>query len=339
MGGTLSSFSVPTKTYGDGAFTITEPVVVDSGLTTVWQYIYSSSDTSVATVSGNTITIVGAGSTYIDAYRIPVNVAFVGPQGGDDIATVFVVNKASVSLSNFTIGSKTIGNTFTIPTPGTTIAGSVSYSVVSGSATISGTSATVTTAGSVTIRATQAASRNYNEASIDATFTVNKNPVSLTVSKNKYITKYISNGNINFDVFSTNAELGYTRSFSSNNGGVISVPSASSPNVTIVGPGRTTINVTQNETTSYAAVTINSIIEFVIVGQNQSYTSENLTLVDLSGTNLSKSIFSSCNLTSVNLYNATVDGSTNLTSSTLTSITSGRITGFTTLLPVDFKMI
>ena len=339
MGGTLSSFSVPTETYGDAAFTITQPVVVDNMSFYAWEYTYSSSDTSVATISVNTITIVGAGSTTITAFRTLVIGPLGTPMGGDNISSVFVVDKASVSLSNFTIGSKTIGDTFTIPTPGATFAGSVSYSVVSGTATISGTSATTTTTGSVTIRATQAASGNYSAASIDAIFTVNKIPVSLTVSKNKYITKYISNGNINFDVFSTNAELGYTRSFSSNNGGVISVPSASSPNATIVSPGRTTINVTQNETTSYAAVTINSIIEFVIVGQNQSYTFENLTLVDLSGTNLSKSIFSSCNLTSANLYNATVDGSTNLTSSTLTSIKSGRITGFTTLIPDNFKMI
>ena len=339
MGGTLSSFSVSTQTYGDAAFTITEPVVVDSTVTTTWKYTYSFSDTSVATISGNTITIVGAGSTTITAYRTLVIGPLGTPMGGDNISTAFEVNKASVSLSNFTIGSKTIGDTFTIPTPGTTMAGTISYSVVSGTATISGTSATATTAGSLTIRATQAASGNYNAASIDATFAVNKIPVSLTVSKNKYITKYISNGNINFDVFSTNAELGYTRSFSSNNNGVISVPSITSPNATIVGPGRTTINVTQNETTSYAAVTISNIIEFVIVGQNQSYTSENMISLDLSGINLSKSTFSVCDLTSANLYNAIVDGSTNLISSTLTSIKSGRITGFTTLLPGNFKMI
>jgi hypothetical protein len=162
---------------------------------------------------------------------------------------------------------------------------------------------------------------------------------TLTVSKNKYITKYILNGTINFDVFSTDADSGYTREFSSNNGAMITVPNLSSPNVTIVGPGRTTINVTQSATTNYAAVTIYNIIEFVIVGQNQTYTSDDMTSLDLSGTNLSGSVFTTCTLTGADLYNTTVNASTSFTTSTLNSLKSGRITGVTSLLPTGYIMI
>lgn len=162
---------------------------------------------------------------------------------------------------------------------------------------------------------------------------------TLTVSKNKYITKYILNGTINFDVFSTDADSGYTREFSSNNSAMITVPNLSSPNATIVGPGRTTINVTQNPTTNYAAITVNAIIEFVIVGQNQTYTSDDMTSLDLAGTNLSGSIFTTCTLTGADLYNTIVNASTSFSTSTLNSLKSGRITGVTSLLPAGYIMI
>jgi hypothetical protein len=235
----------------------------------------------------------------------------------------------------------TYGNgAFVISQPTTDSGGSFTYSVIGGnSVSISGTTVTILRPGTTNVRASQAASGNFLAGTVDGTITVYQATPTLTVSKNKYITKYISNDNINFDVFSTNGESGYTRQFSSNNGAIITVPNASSPNVRIVGPGRTTVNVTQYGTTNYVTVTINNIIEFVIVGQNQSYTSENMNSLDLSGTNVSKSTFSSCDLTSANLYNATVDASTNLTSSTLTSIKSGRITGFTALLPPNYRML
>ena len=257
--------------------------------------------------------------------------------------------------------TKTYGDgAFIITRPTTDSGGSFSYSVIGGSSvSISGTTVTILGVGITTIRASQAASGNFLAGTVDGTINVLILP-SLTVSKNKYNTKYILNGTINFDGFSTNADSGYTRQFSSNNGAIISIPNASTPSATITGSGTTTINVTQSAITNYGGVTINDIITFVIVGQNQSYTSQDMTSLDLSGTNLSGSTLSNCNLTSANLtnanltksvfsgstnltsanlYNATVDSSTNLTSSTLTSIRSGRITGFTTLLPPSYRML
>lgn len=237
--------------------------------------------------------------------------------------------------------NETFGNgAFIITRPTTDSGGSFSYSVIGGSSvSISGTTVTILGVGTTTIRASQAASGNFLAGTVDGTIVVSKATPSLTVSKNRYITKYILNNAINFDVFSTNAESGFTRQFSSNATGIISIPNSASPSATITGSGTTTINVTQTTTTNYNAVTINQIITFVIVGQNQSYTSENMSSLDLSGTNLSGSTFSSCDLTSATLYNATVNSSTNLSSSTITSIKSGRITGVTTLLPPNYRML
>lgn len=55
----VSLSSIPTMTYGDNAYTL--PAKTTQGLTLVW----TSSNTSVATISGNTLTIKGAGNATI----------------------------------------------------------------------------------------------------------------------------------------------------------------------------------------------------------------------------------------------------------------------------------
>ena len=59
---TITNFSVPTKTYGDIPFTLTDPSSNSDG-----SFNYISSNTSVATISGNIVTIIGAGSSNITA--------------------------------------------------------------------------------------------------------------------------------------------------------------------------------------------------------------------------------------------------------------------------------
>jgi hypothetical protein len=59
---TITNFSIPTKTFGDIPFPIYPPTSNSSG-----SFTYSSSDTSVATIYGSTITIVGSGSSIITA--------------------------------------------------------------------------------------------------------------------------------------------------------------------------------------------------------------------------------------------------------------------------------
>lgn len=59
---TIGTFTIPTKTYGDTPFEIINPSSNSSGL-----FSYTSSNTSVATILGNIITIVGAGITTITA--------------------------------------------------------------------------------------------------------------------------------------------------------------------------------------------------------------------------------------------------------------------------------
>jgi hypothetical protein len=51
-----------TKTYGDADFDITDPITNSTGL-----FSYTSSNVNVATIVGNTVTIVGAGTATITA--------------------------------------------------------------------------------------------------------------------------------------------------------------------------------------------------------------------------------------------------------------------------------
>lgn len=59
---TLTGFTVPAKVVGDAPFTLTAPTSNSSGT-----FTYTSSDLTVATISGSTVTIVGAGTTTITA--------------------------------------------------------------------------------------------------------------------------------------------------------------------------------------------------------------------------------------------------------------------------------
>jgi len=296
-------------------------------------------------LGSNTYLTFGAGSTlYSNLTASNPNLPKIMIGCGDN--SYQRVNATSGAAITPTLGdfnmTRTFGDSaFTITQPSSNSPGAFTYSVIAGSDVISmsGTTITIARAGTATVQVSQAASGSYIAAIKNATITINQATPSLTVSTNKYIKKYILNGTINFDVFSTSAELGYTRQFSSNNGGVITVPSSSSPNVTIAGPGRTTVNVTQSATTNYTAITVNDIIEFVIVGQNQPYTSHDMTFLDLTGTNLSGSVFNSCNLTGADLYNTTVNASTSFSTSTLNSLKSGRITGVASLLPAGYIMI
>jgi hypothetical protein len=81
---TLTNFNMPPKNFGDAPFTITPPTSNSTGA-----FTYTSSNPLVATVSGNTITIVGVGSTVITATQ-----AAAGAYTAGSITSTFVVSVA-----------------------------------------------------------------------------------------------------------------------------------------------------------------------------------------------------------------------------------------------------
>ena len=159
----LSNFSVPSKTYGDIPFTLTAP----TSNNTPASFIYSSSDLSVATVSGNTVTLVGSGTTTISAYQASSN-----DYSDGTITATLTVSLATSTLSSatFTIAnSKAYGDpSFAIVTrPTSNSSGAITYTSNNPAvATIdsSGNWINIVGVGDVSFNAVQAATSQYAAA-------------------------------------------------------------------------------------------------------------------------------------------------------------------------------
>jgi alpha-tubulin suppressor-like RCC1 family protein len=234
----ISNFSIPTKNYGDSAFTITPPTSNSTG-----SFSYVSSDTSVATISGNTVTIVGVGTTTITATQAETTNYISGT-----IIASFQVSRAVLSISNFSISTKTYGDSpFTITPPASNSNGSFSYISADPSvATISGDTITIVGVGTASILAVQEKTLNYASGTITTSFQVDKATPSIsgfyiqtkTVGDSPFpITQPSSNSNGTFSYISTDP----------------SVVTISGNTVTIVGAGTVTLLAIQEATSNYTS--------------------------------------------------------------------------------------
>jgi len=173
---TITFNTLPAKNDVDGSFTL--GATASSGLTVS----YSSSNTNVVSIIGNTATIVGAGTATITA-----------SQGGDNnylAATNSTQNQLVVStaLANQSItfgalNAVTYGDgTFNLTATGGASENPVTYSSSDQTiASISGNVVSIIKPGTVTITASQAGNSSYNAApSVDQTLTINQK--TLTVS-------------------------------------------------------------------------------------------------------------------------------------------------------------
>jgi len=162
---TIGTFAAINKTFGDPAFALTAPSSLSTGA-----FTYASSDATVATVSGSTVTIVGAGTANITATQ-----ATDANYNPASVTTVLTVAKATPTLSSFAdINKTTTDAPFTLTAPISSAGtGAITYSSSNtGVATVSGSTVTIVGIGTTTITATQAADANYLAATITATLTV-----------------------------------------------------------------------------------------------------------------------------------------------------------------------
>lgn len=163
---TLSNFSVPNKIVGDQPFVLTAPTSNSNGA-----FTYTSSDVNVATISGNTITVVGAGSATITA-----NQAATSTYAAGSITATLTVSTAvqTPTISNFVIATKIVGDpAFVLTTPTSNSSGAFTYTSSNVNvATVNGNTVTIVGAGTTTITANQAATSTYAAGSITATLEV-----------------------------------------------------------------------------------------------------------------------------------------------------------------------
>ncbi|SDE32997.1 major paralogous domain-containing protein [Mucilaginibacter pineti] len=162
---TLTNFVVPTKKISDPVFTLTAPKSNSVGA-----FTYKSTNFTVATVSGNQVTIKGIGKTDIIATQVAT-----GAYSGASISVIFtVVDLPTPTLSGFTIPAKKPTDApFTLVAPKSNSTGAFTYSSSNTAvATITGNKVTIKGTGQTQIIATQARTITYASESIAATLTV-----------------------------------------------------------------------------------------------------------------------------------------------------------------------
>ena len=246
----ITNFTIPTKTYGDASFTITDPSSNSPGT-----FSYASSNTSVATINGKIITIIGAGITTITATQ-----AVTGDYNQGVVSITFTVNKATTILGNFTIPTKTYRDpSFTITDPSSNSPGTFSYtSSDTNVVTINGKIITITGAGSATIIARQLETTNYTDSSRNATFIVNK----ATPSIYNFTIPDKSLQELSFVLLdpSSNSSGGFTYTSSDTSIATISIKT-----LTMLRLGTTIITATQLATPNYT----DSSASIIFIVQNQ----------------------------------------------------------------------
>ena len=240
----ITGFSVLNKTYGDAPFTVTAPSSNRSGV-----FSYLTSDTSVATVSDNTISIVGAGTCIVTATQAETDNYFSG-----ETTASFTVSKAFPSIGTFSLSSKIFGDEpFIVTAPSSTSIGVFSYvSSDTNVAIISGNTISIVGAGSCYIIASQAETSNYLSDTVSGLFTVNQaNPTigSFVLPSNK------SYGDAAFTITQPTSNSNGSFTYTSSNTNVASI---SGNTITIVGGGTCYITATQASTTNYTSGEVTS---------------------------------------------------------------------------------
>ena len=244
---TLSNFNNVNKTFGDPLFDLLAPSSNSNGL-----FSYTSSDPSVATVSGSTVTIVGAKTEpiVITAFQASTNNYLEA-----SISCSLTVNKAVPVLSNFNSQTKMIyDDDFILDYPSSTSSGAFSYiSSNPNVASVSGNFITINDGGNTTILAIQEATNNYESTSITCVITILKRPTILSNFSN--LEKTFGNNDFALLDPTSNREGSY-RYVSSNP----LVAIITNNIVKIISGGSTIITAIQLESAEYAEKTINCVL-------------------------------------------------------------------------------
>jgi hypothetical protein len=157
-------------TYGDVPFAVTASS--NSGLVVSFSIVSGS-----ATITGNTVTITGAGAVVVRASQVGDNNHNPAP----NVDQTFTVGKANQAITFALLTDKTYGSA-PFGVNGTSNVGlPVTFSIANGPATIDGNTVTITGAGTVIVRASQVGDDNYNPApNVDQTFEVAKTALVVT---------------------------------------------------------------------------------------------------------------------------------------------------------------
>lgn len=239
---TITFPAITAKTYGGTTFTL--PATTNKGLTIA----YTSTNTNVATVSGNTVTILNAGSTDIIANQAGTANYYAAPS----VSQTLIVNKAAQTITFNAFATKTYGDApITLNLNSDKGFGITYTSNNTAVASLVGNVLTINKAGTATITASQAGTSNYLAASpVSQTLTVNKADQTIVWSNipNKTF------GDADFALPTTSSK-GLTISYVSADptiatvtGNIVSVKGAGTVNITASQAGSENYNAAPNVT-------------------------------------------------------------------------------------------
>ncbi|OJJ19190.1 hypothetical protein BKI52_20475 [marine bacterium AO1-C] len=229
---TITFDALSAKTFGDANFNLTATSDnTGTGIT------YTSSNPAVATISGNMVTIVSAGTTTITASQV----GDVNHNAATDISQNLTINKAPQTITFSTLPAKTYGDAdFTLSATGGASGNAVTYvSSNANVAKVSGNTVTIVGVGTANITARQTGNANYNAAT-DVSQTLAVRKANQTITFGMLPTK--TYGDQAFAISATGGASGNVVTFKSSDPGVATV---SGNLITIVGAGTTTITASQ----------------------------------------------------------------------------------------------
>ncbi|MFZ4400637.1 MAG: putative Ig domain-containing protein, partial [Bacteroidales bacterium] len=248
---TLGTMADVNKNVGDPNFYITPPSSNSNGTIT-----FSSSNTNVATISGSSVTIVGAGTSTISASQA----ATADYSEGSASFTLTVKTIPSIYFSNL---NKVVGDAAVTLSATSNSSGGFTYtSNNAGVASISGSTLTIGSAGIATIIVIQAANGNYTSDTIYGYINVGAAAlINPTYGPFATINKVVGNPAFTITAPSSNSAGGFTY-YSSNP----SVATVSGTMITITGPGITTITAYQSTSGIYRSGIVSTVMTVGING-------------------------------------------------------------------------
>ena len=239
----ISNFVDLFETFGNPSFDLS--ATSDSpGL-----FSYSSLDNTIATIVGNKLNIVGAGTTVISVLQAGTSNYLEATK-----TLNLTVYKAVPIISNFLSFSKTFGDSsFDLSATSSSPAAIIYSSSNTGVASVSGKNVTIVAAGLTVITLSQSETPNYLSTIQTLELTINK--ATPTIINFSNLEKTF--GNPSFDLSDPTSDSPGLFSYSSSNAKVVSIIEK---NVTIVGAEIATITAIQAETDNYLAASITCLI-------------------------------------------------------------------------------
>lgn len=233
---TITSFSNITMNVSDPVFTLS-PTSNSTGA-----FTFTSSNTAVASISENSVTINGEGVSIITVNQAAAD----NYESGSMTLTLTIILQIAPTISSPANIAKNVGEAaFTLSPPTSNSTGAFTYtSSNTAVATFSDSTVSVIGVGTTTITATQAATTNYLSGS--KTFTITVSPIAPTISPPANIPKTVGDPNFTLTPPTSNSTGAFT--YASSNTAVATI---SGSTVSVMGAGFTTITATQAATTNY----------------------------------------------------------------------------------------